>query len=139
MNKTESAKVVVWLAVLYTVASFLHFTHNAEFLDEYPNLPGWISRSSVYITWAGIAVIGVVGYALFRHGREVSGLVVLALYACLGFDGLLHYTRAPFASHTTAMNVSILFEVIAAALLLIAVIWHRYAQLQPRVARTTTA
>jgi hypothetical protein len=84
-------------------------------------LPSWISRSGVYTSWISIAAIGALGYVLFRRGREASGLAVLALYACLGFDGLLHYQRAPFAAHTTAMNLTILFEVAAASLLLIAV------------------
>jgi hypothetical protein len=98
--------------------------HNAEFLDTYPNLPSWISRSGVYFTWVGITAVGAVGYALFKTDREVSSLVILGLYACLGFDGLLHYQRAPFASHTTAMNLTILFEVAAAAMLLLAVFWR---------------
>jgi hypothetical protein len=134
MNSSETAKVLPWLVVLYTAASLLHFTHNAEFLDAYPNLPSWISRSSIYITWVGIAAIGALGYALVRYGQEISGLAVLALYACLGFDGLLHYTRAPFDAHTTAMNLSILFEVAAAALLLVAVIRRGREQLRARFA-----
>ena len=39
------------------------------------------------------------------------GLVVLALYAAVGFDGLLHYTRAPFAAHTGTMNLTMWSEV----------------------------
>ena len=134
MNSTGAAKALPWLAVLYMAASLLHFTHNAEFLDAYPNLPSWISRSGVYITWVGVAAVGALGYAHFRLGREVSGLVILALYACLGFDGLLHYQRAPFAAHTTAMNLTILFEVAAAAMLLIAVVRRGFEHFRTRLA-----
>lgn len=123
MSSTD-ATVLLRLALLYTAASLLHFTHNAEFLDAYANLPSWISRSGVYFTWVGIAAVGAVGYALLKKGREVSGLVTLGFYACLGFDGLLHYQRAPFASHTAAMNLTILFEVAAAAMLLLVVFWR---------------
>ena len=119
--RADSAKTLSWLAVLYTAASLLHFTHNAEFLPAYPNLPPWISRTGVYISWVSVAAIGAFGYVLLLLGREAAGLAVLALYACLGFDGLLHYQRAPISAHTTAMNLTILFEAATAAILLIAV------------------
>lgn len=40
----------------------------------------------------------------------------LALAAALGLDSLGHYILAPMSSHTTAMNATILAEVVAAAL-----------------------
>ena len=109
------------LLIFYGVASLLHFSHNAEFLADYPNLPVWLSRVWVYVAWSCITTVGVVGWLLTRAGRQAAGLILIAGYAALGFDGLLHYRQAPFASHTTAMNVTILLDVCAAALLLIAV------------------
>jgi hypothetical protein len=107
-----------WLLLLYCAASLVHFAHNAEFLEDYPNLPTWLSRAQIYAVWAGITAIGAVGYALHRFGYGLVGLIVVAVYAGLGFDGLLHYGRAPFAEHTAGMNFSILFEVVTAGLLL---------------------
>ena len=114
--------VLAWLLVLYTLASFLHFAHNAEHLAEYPNLPIWLTRAGIYVAWIAIASLGLVGYVLHRCGRRRFGLALLAVYATLGLDGLLHYTRAPFSAHATAMNFTILFEVVAATLTLIAVV-----------------
>ena len=108
--------------VLYAVASFVHFAHNAEFLADYPNLPSWLTRVQVYAVWVGITAIGVFGYWLLRAGRGLVGLGVLGVYASIGFDGLLHYTRAPLAAHTAAMNLTIGAEVAAAAVLLAAVL-----------------
>ena len=106
------------LLVLYTGASFLHFTHNAEFLAEYPNLPDVITRFGIYMAWLGLAAIGVVGFGLYRAGRRLAGLVLLGLYAGLGFDGLLHYARAPVGAHSATMNFTIWFEVVSAVALL---------------------
>jgi hypothetical protein len=50
------------------------------------------------------------------------GLLAIGAYAVFRFDGLLHYTRAPFAAHTPAMNFTIWFEVAAGALLLVGVL-----------------
>lgn len=108
--------------MLYGIASFVHFAHNAEFLTDYPNLPSWLTRVQVYAVWVGITALGVLGYSLLRAGRGVVGLCVLGVYAAIGFDGLLHYTRAPVAAHTAAMNLTIWAEVAAAALLLVAVL-----------------
>ena len=110
------------MLLLYLAASLLHFAHNAEYLADYPNLPAWLGRADVYLVWLGLAAVGVVGYALYRGGWRLAGLSLLGAYAAAGFDGPLHYTRAPFAAHTAAMNFTIWFEVAAAGLLLIAVV-----------------
>jgi hypothetical protein len=122
MNRSLAERALPWLLVAYCAASLLHFAHNAEYLADYPNLPVWLSRSEVYFAWLAIVAIGVLGYLLYRRGHRLIGLVTLAIYASLGFDGLLHYARAPLADHTTAMNLTIWVEVVAAALLLIAVL-----------------
>jgi len=111
------------LLMVYLAASLLHFAHNAEFLGDYPNLPIWLTRSDVYFVWIGQAVIGLVGLALYLRGRQTPGLLLIGLFAAFGFDGLLHYTRAPFGAHTVAMNFTIWFEVVAAAVLLVAVVF----------------
>jgi hypothetical protein len=110
------------MLAFYALASLLHFAHNAEYLSEYPNLPSWITRTGVYGAWAGQASIGLLGLVLHRHGRELAGLLLLGLYAAFGFDGLLHYARAPLDAHTGVMNFTIWFEVVAAVALLLAVV-----------------
>ena len=103
------------LLLLYCGASLLHFAHNAEYLVDYPNLPHWISRASIYLAWAVIFTTGLCGYVLFRRSSTAPGLALLAIYAALGLDGLLHYARAPISAHTLTMNLTIWTEVIAAA------------------------
>jgi hypothetical protein len=70
-----------------------------------------------------VNLIGAAGYALIRSRYQLAGLVVFALYAVLGFDGLGHYTVAPLSAHTRAMNATIWLEV-GTALLLLAAIAH---------------
>ena len=111
-----------WLLGLYGLTSLVHFMHNAEYLGGYPNLPAWLSRPQIYGAWCGITAVGLVGYRLYRRGRAFIGLCALVLYTSLGFDGLLHYRRAPLAAHTVAMNLTIWLEAAAAALALMAVV-----------------
>ncbi len=126
MQHTRSSKNIsklLWtLLTVYFLASLAHFTHNAEFIDAYPNLPIWLTRPMVYLAWLSVTAVGIIGILLLSHGFRISGIVVLIFYAALGFAGLDHYWATPFSSHTPAMNASIWFEVVAAAFVLIALL-----------------
>jgi hypothetical protein len=119
---TTTDRTLLWLMTLYCAASFLHFAHNAEYLADYPNLPAWLTRPQVYVAWLGVTAIGALGYLIRRTGHELAGLALVGTYAALGFDGLLHYGRAPVTAHTAAMSLTIWIEVATAALLLGAVL-----------------
>ncbi|MEO8142722.1 MAG: hypothetical protein ABI654_00765 [Betaproteobacteria bacterium] len=106
------------LALAYFVTSLGHFSHNAEFICEYPNLPAWLTSAKVYAAWAAITSVGVLGFVLIRRRIVAVGLLFIAVYAALGFDGLGHYAVAPMELHTFTANLTILSEVAAAALLL---------------------
>lgn len=123
-NSQRMRKLLSALLLLYGAASLVHFTHNAEFLRDYPNMPSGLSRSEVYGAWMAVTAIGVCGYVLWRRGRQILGLSVIAAYAALGFDGLAHYALASFEDHSATMHLTIWLEVVAAALLLAAVVWH---------------
>ena len=122
MLQAKQSFLATWalelLLVLYLLASLLHFVHNAEFVQAYPNLPSWVTRSSTYGTWLVITAGGALGYVLIRTGRRILGFGLLCIYAALGLDGLLHYTRAPVGAHTHGMNLTIWFEAASAAILL---------------------
>jgi hypothetical protein len=107
------------LMIVYGAASLLHFMHNAVYLRDYPSLPAWLTAGGVVAAWLLVAGVGVLGYLLYSRISRVAGLIVIAAYAVLGFGGLDHYTVAPVAAHTVAMNLTILLEVATAAVLLI--------------------
>jgi hypothetical protein len=112
---------LLFLAAAYFLASLGHFTHNAEFLCEYPNLPEWLTRAKVYLAWIAITSVGLVGFLFVRSGYVRFGLRLIAIYAALGFDGLGHYAVAPFAWHSFGANFTIVSEVVAAGALLFAI------------------
>jgi hypothetical protein len=124
-SHTAQDTVLLSLILAYGAASLLHFVHNAVFLRDYPNLPASLTSARIYAAWCGVTVVGVVGYWLRRAGYRVSGLVVIAVYAALGFGGLDHYALAPASAHSLAMNLTIGLEALAAAALLIAVCVRR--------------
>jgi hypothetical protein len=111
-------KPFVALLAAYFLTSLGHFAHNAEYLCEYPNLPAWLTRAKVYAAWLAITSVGLAGIILIKNKLIPAGLLLVAVYAALGFDGLGHYAVAPMAHHTLGANITILSEVAAAALLL---------------------
>jgi len=136
MTSPRERTVLTTLLLVYVAASLLHFAHNAEFLGDYPNLPAWLTRSDVYLAWLGLAAIGAGGFALYLRAWHAWGLLLIGLYAAFGFDGLLHYSRAPFDAHTATMNFTIWFEVVAAAALLVAVVFATVGRLHRHVSPT---
>jgi len=118
-KSTDGLALLLTLWALYCLASLVHFMHNAEFLADYPNMPVWLSRSKVYAAWLAITAVGLLGLVLVHSRYALIGVALVAVYAGFGFDGLGHYSLAPIASHTLAMNLTIWTEVGAAAALLV--------------------
>ncbi len=108
------------LFALYSVASFTHFVHNAEFIAFYPNMPSWITRETVYLAWLGIGCLGLAGLLMWRFKWSALGMLCMGAYGALGIDGLAHYTLALCGEHTLATNLTIWFEVITGFVLLMA-------------------
>ena len=114
------------LAVLYFAASLAHFTHNAEFIAFYPNMPKGLTREHVYLVWLAITSLGVTGLLLARRGLRALGLLLIAAYGAMGLDGLAHYTLALCSEHSVAANVTIAAEAASGvALLLVALLQTR--------------
>lgn len=119
-----TARPVPLVLIAYAGASFLHHMHNAQFLERYPGMPGWLSPAVVYGAWLIATAIGVAGYVLWRREQRWFAIGLLAAYAIYGLDSLAHYWLAPPSAHSLGMNVTIWLEVAAAAALL-AVIFVR--------------
>jgi hypothetical protein len=118
----RTATTLGWLVALYGIASLIHFAHNAEHIADYPNLPAWITRGRIYAAWLATMSVGAAGWLLHQRGWPRTGLILVGVSGVCGFDGLLHYTRAPFAMHSTAMHASIWFEAATAGLLFAATV-----------------
>jgi hypothetical protein len=120
VSEAQRRRLVPALLV-YAAASLFHHVHNAVNLAAYPGMPRWLSPAQVYVAWGVTTSVGVLGYLLLRAGRVAAGLVILLLYAVLGFAGLEHYLLAPMPAHSPMMNLSIALEVVTALVVLLMV------------------
>lgn len=109
---------IALVIVPYAAASLFHHVHNAEFIADYPGLPGWMTRAAVYAAWLVTTLLGVAGCIFLSKGRHLAGLTLVALYGAAGLYSLAHYALAPAAAHSFAMNLGIGLEVATGLLLL---------------------
>jgi hypothetical protein len=108
----------VWVfAVLYFAASLAHFSHNAEYIAFYPNMPKWLTREQVYLVWLAITGVGAIGFAALRLRWTIVGATFLLAYGAMGLDGLGHYWLALCSEHSIAANITIWAEAVTGALL----------------------
>lgn len=117
------------LLAAYSLASLVHFAHNAEYIAFYPNMPLWLTREQVYLAWLAVASVGLAGMIFVRVGWHVAGLLCLAAYGALGLDGLAHYGLAPCSQHTLAMNVTIWLEAASGAALAGCATWQVWGRM----------
>jgi hypothetical protein len=124
----------VWpLLALYGVASLVHFSHNAEYIAFYPNMPSWLTREKVYLAWLAITGVGIIGAMLVAAGWRTTAALFFAAYGAFGLDGLAHYTLALCSEHTLAMNFSIWFEAAAGVMLAVSAGWFAWRQTRIRL------
>jgi hypothetical protein len=123
-NASRLPRHLLWLVVVYCLASLVHFTHNAEYIALYPNMPAWLGRVDVYVAWLGVSAVGIAGGLMWALGWQVPAVVVLGVYGALGLDGLAHYTLALCSEHSLVMNLTIWFEAITGFALAVAAIRH---------------
>ena len=118
-NSTGFPRIVLFIALVYLVASLGHFVHNAEFLEQYPNLPDWLTRNRVYLGWFIVTIPSIAAMIAWARGRAGLAFGLLAVWGALGYLGLDHYYVAPVSAHAVLANSSILFEVVAGSVLLL--------------------
>ena len=116
------------LLALYGVASLVHFAHNAEYIAFYPNMPIWLTKEKVYLAWAAITSVGIIGAILVIAGWRATAALFFAAYGAFGLDGLAHYTLALCSEHTLATNLSIWFEAVAGVTLAGSAGWFAWRQ-----------
>jgi len=113
------------LVVLNFFAISLHCGDNVINFSMYPE-PTWISGP--YIV-GGFYAVGIAllmcGYFAFRRRRRWLSSLSLLGYSLISVSALGHYLYAPFSSLTSRINVLILFEAIAALLMIIFVVFSQ--------------
>lgn len=112
---------LLFVITVYCSVCLYLFMRNMVFIDEYPNMPDWISTIGVTIAWIGITCIGLVCWLLILRDKRFIGLIAIVGYGALSFNGLGHYSLEPVSAHTYIVNLAIWIEVITVWVVLLIV------------------
>lgn len=110
-----------WLLIVNVVASILHYADNIAFFAEYPE-PPWINPGIIDAFWFVMTPLAPAGYLALRRGARQFGAFLLHAYAACSLLALGHYRYASICSVSPRINLLILLEAAAAAVLVVYVL-----------------
>ena len=121
--RTGPRTVLLWLITAGIVATGIHFTDNAIFIEGYPQ-PDYISVPLIIGTWIAWTVSAIVAYRLYRRDeRSWLAHALLLVYAYAGLSTLGHYLYGSPSDLPVWRNVSILADGVIGAAILGFTIW----------------
>lgn len=109
MNPEVKRQLLKILLIACVVSTAIHFTDNYLYIEQYPQ-PGWITPSSIYISWIIWTVIGLTGYWLYRTGKFWLAYLCLAIYSFCGLDSLGHYLYGAMSEFSMKMHFFIVMD-----------------------------
>ncbi|MGL5803922.1 MAG: hypothetical protein ACRC2R_05460 [Xenococcaceae cyanobacterium] len=131
-NRSKTLLVILIINILIT--SF-HYIDNAISLSKYPE-PDWITGSGVYMTWAILTIVGLVGYWLYRQNKLWLAYFCLGIYSITGLSSPTHYFYGAMSDFSVKMHALIWLDAIAGALIVLFVLrsllWLREWQAEIR-------
>ncbi|WP_206602933.1 DUF6010 family protein [Leptolyngbya ohadii] len=123
VNSTSKRQLL--LKILLTacvVSTAIHFIDNYLYIEQYPQ-PDWITPSSVYVSWIGWTMVGIVGYWLYKNQRFWLAYLCLVFYSFCGLDSLGHYLYGGMSEFSPKMHFFILTDGVVGFALLGFTLW----------------
>jgi hypothetical protein len=96
-------KVLLGIVVINLTSTWLHYTHNAIFLADYPG-PVWFTPQMIIVTVAVMSSIGLLGYWLYSRNIFTWAYFCLSLYSITSISSPGHYLFPTVAPMSIAMH-----------------------------------
>lgn len=91
MNLSKrSQQVLLAILALNLISTWLHYTDNALFLDQYPG-PAWFTPIGILATVTVMTPIGLLGYWLYTQRMFWLAYVLLGAYSITSVSSPGHY------------------------------------------------
>lgn len=90
ISTKTSQQVLLGIVILNLISTWLHYVHNAVFLDCYPG-PAWFTPQMIIITVAVMSAIGLFGYWLYSQHIFSWAYLCLGLYSITSISSPGHY------------------------------------------------
>jgi hypothetical protein len=96
-------KILLGIVVLNLISTWLHYTHNAIFLADYPG-PAWFTPQMIIVTVAVMSSIGLSGYWFYFRNSFLTAYLYLAFYSITSISSPGHYLFPMITPMSTTMH-----------------------------------
>jgi hypothetical protein len=115
-------KVLLGIVVLNLTSTWLHYTHNAIFLADYPG-PAWFTPQMIIFTVAVMSTIGLLGYRLYFRNVFTWAYFCLGLYSITSISSPGHYLFPMVAPMSITMHSLIWLDALSGISLIGFLLW----------------
>jgi hypothetical protein len=115
-------QVLLGIVILNLISTWLHYTHNAVFLECYPG-PDWFTPRAIIITVAVMSAIGLLGYWWYLRSSFLLAYLCLGLYSVTSISSPGHYLFPMVAPMSITMHSLIWLDALSGITLIGFLLW----------------
>ena len=121
----RSKDVLRFITFLNISSTWLHYTDNALFLDQYTGLE-WFTPTIIFASVAVMTPIGIIGYWLYTKERFRTAYFFILLYSTTSISSLGHYLLPGAQDMSIRMHSLIWTDGVAGLVLVGFVFWSAF-------------
>jgi hypothetical protein len=115
-------QVLLAILVLNLISTWLHYTDNALFVEQYPG-PDWFTTAGVFGVVIVMTPIGLLGYWLYTKGKFWLAYLTLGLYSITSVSSPGHYLYPMVTPMSIKMHSLIWLDGLSGVVLICFVLW----------------
>ncbi|QLE57129.1 hypothetical protein FD725_17330 [Nostoc sp. TCL26-01] len=123
MNLSKrSQKILLVIILLNLISTWLHYTDNAVFIEQYPE-PQWFTTAGIFATVIVMTPVGFLGYWLYTKGMFWLAYLSLGLYSITSVSSPGHYLFPSVTPMSAKMHSLIWLDAISGVILISFLLW----------------
>ena len=115
-------QILLAILALNLISTWLHYTDNALFLNQYPG-PDWFTSIGVLGTVIAMTPIGLLGYWLYTRRSFGLAYLLLGAYSITSLSSPIHYLFPIVTPMSLKMHGLIWFDAISGLSLIGFLLW----------------
>jgi hypothetical protein len=120
MNSQQ--KILTVIVIVNLVSTWLHYTDNALFLEQYPG-PEWFTTKGVFATIIIMTPVGLLGYWLYRRQSFLFSYIALGFYSVTSVSSPGHYLFPMMHEMSLKMHSLIWSDAVSGLSLISFILW----------------
>lgn len=118
----RSHQILLAILILNLISTWLHYTDNALFLDQYPG-PDWFTPAGIFALVLVMTPIGLIGYWLYTRNLFWFAYLVLGTYSITSVSSPGHYFFPMITPMSLKMHSLIWLDGVSGLSLILFLLW----------------